>query len=221
MGITIDVESMITPFSRRRPGPKETYDIQRHYVELVCDNFGWEKIPWNEPSEQRGISASANSSRYFLLLFLARVFQFSSEEALYSDDSVRNLAAQVQSKAFMPLMSENFYDDPYLRFVHFLDHDVYESIYIPIDFETPRHITTVVYGGNDSISVGSSLKLGNEMEILDKLISRIIGLKGEETIVQPDSGILHKWADVHDLCLTFQQAARESKKLNLPIRISW
>src|SRR6185369_10368607 len=101
MGITITVGSIITPMSRRRPGPKETYINQQRCVAILCGAFGWEKVPWDEPSEQKGIDTTANYSRYALLLHLAKLAQQPSEGDLYSDATILDLAAHIEADRLM------------------------------------------------------------------------------------------------------------------------
>ena len=71
MAVGILVESVVCP--RSRYPAQALYQRQDGWREMktLCDAFKWDKVPWEDPSEQHGIRTSANFSRYRLLLEIA------------------------------------------------------------------------------------------------------------------------------------------------------
>ncbi|HEX2914136.1 MAG TPA: hypothetical protein VH186_25265 [Chloroflexia bacterium] len=209
MGITIDVESIIT-HSKNRYGPGERREIQEEYVRVICHSFGWENVPWEEPSETRGdVSTSASYGRYALALGMA-------------EGSFPRLE---------PPEMQKFYNAPYAwlsgmqrkaRYCHFLDHDEYNTFYLPVDFTPPRRLENSHLASPGHFVVGSSIQLAREISEIEEIALYYCDLFGKESRAEPESNPLsssYTWDGVLDVCVIFRQACQESIELNLPVQL--
>ena len=59
MSISIDVESIITP--KEKHSWPALYAHQLFRVNKIKDIFGWENVPWEEPSNKSGLTATSSS----------------------------------------------------------------------------------------------------------------------------------------------------------------
>jgi hypothetical protein len=216
MGITFDVESIITHPSRRRPGPREYYIIQQEQLKYICQVFAWNEPPWNEPSETRGVGSSANYSRWQPLLDLALYLEFyMAEVSLLSSNDLIELAIHVEEQQnynhpLPPIKSAHF--------THLLNQHKNTAYWLPHDFERPQFIATTILEdpGQYDFSIGASLRVKQEMEQLCQTCDMIVAVRDPQTEVG-----IHTWASVQDLCHRIHEAAQESLTLNLPLQILW
>jgi hypothetical protein len=194
MGTTIFVQSVIYPRSRARA--ESLYQKQGGWQEIktICKAFEWDKVPWEDPSEQHGIRTSANTSRYYLLLVVARAL----------DKGVKG-----DYKRFPHL----------LEYLNYMNGSL---IYMPIELPHPVHLQCEC--GLDytyPLMIGSAPCLSDEVDELEPLVSQIVAEKGAETTVMEYHNLAgHRWSGVYDLCRVLQTATKDSQELKLPICIS-
>ncbi len=196
MGIVIVVRSItgVKPF---RVGQAK---YEWEYVTQMCEYFGWQKVPWEEPSAYKAINTtSANYSRYALLMDFAFNLEVHGTISVEPCDRPPN-----QLK----------------RFRHLLDIGPDTNFYLPLEFDLPVHLVVHSDRAWPDFSVGSSIKLAEEMQDLKPVLAEAVVDKGAETVVVPRHPY-HKWGAVLDLCDFFLRAARESVEVNLPLWIAY
>jgi len=208
MGITFDIGSIVPP--ENNPYPNELPEIDWSIVHHIEKAFNWETVPCQEPSEIKGeINSSANYSRYALLL---------------------KVASEATGLVDQRIISKSIHINEIIKdttFINLLDCDRHWSIYIPIDFPQPSHFKDEkLWTGAETFTVCSSIKLAEELKVLELLIKANIEIFGAETVADPEtlktpSAAKHKWSGVYDLCSIFLEGAEESQKLNLPFHIRY
>ena len=64
MGLVLLVESILVSAARRRPNGPRLEDINREkqaVIEAILHEFGWQEVPWEEPSDRAGALATSMS----------------------------------------------------------------------------------------------------------------------------------------------------------------
>jgi hypothetical protein len=205
MGITIDVESIV-PHASWWEGPLGLLPLRTKLkqvtVQEICQAFNWQTPPWSEPAEYRGaINTSVNYSRYALVLSLAEG-SFPVSECRLADLPLYALTDQERCA----------------KFQHFLDHAEFSTFYLPLDFDTLKHL----YNSEDEeyFTVGSAVRLAQEMLELAQIVLAYIEKYGADSVADKDAvTIKHTWSSLHDFCTTLYEACVESLELNLPVQI--
>lgn len=210
MGIAVDVESIIQSLSRQRP-PKEWHQAMAQQVEAIRAAFGWDSIPWEEPSEHKGRFAgsdggtSFNSSTFRLLWFLAH--------------------CAARDGNFVSMADEHQYslqDAEYAKFLHLFEigfYSMYSSgtidsfYYLPVDFARPIHLSA----GIGDFSIGSSIYLARELTVLESFIGKQKDALGDDTVVDPRNSSTRTWQHMYEVCSELLDGARESQTINLPL----
>jgi hypothetical protein len=200
MGISIDVDSIITPKERHRYGPPNYQDYQCERVKRLCEAFGWTHAPWAEPSAVRGeTNTSCNASRYYLLLWVARSHARGVAFQRFDEEQVAALTPEES-----------------LMFPHLLKRAPWTNYYLPVDFAEPKFFENE-FG---LISAGSSKRLHAELTVLESVIHEYCEQRGKDNLVEKqlrEGQAHHTWDSVDDLCQTLLFATQESMDLNLPL----
>jgi hypothetical protein len=188
MGISIDVDSIVTPKDRHPFGPSDYQDYQYADLRALCQVFGWSSVPWLEPSPTRGATdTSCNSTRYYRLLAVARAYARGTSLRIYNEEQP-------------PVLIDNERQ----LFPHLLIRAIWSNYYLPVDFDLPRQFE----GTWGIISVGSSMRLHRELSHLVPVISKLQAqTTAEEATIN----------DANELCTLFLNATQESMTLNLPL----
>jgi hypothetical protein len=215
MGITLHVESIITPLARRTPGPRERFIIQEHRVNRICEIFQWSQPPWDEPSETQGIDTSANYTRWWSVLRLAHICDVLFDRI---DTRAADVLTGVALEIGIPTIS--LPQEPIRQFVHLLWHHENSAYWLPYEFETPQFLTTPLLGDHEQyrFSIGSSYHLAREMDELCDVCDAIVATVGAERVVGVHS---HTWEGIQDLCHVVRQGAQESLSLQVPFMVLW
>ncbi len=138
MGISIDVDSIITPKDRHAFGSPNYQDYQYADLRALCQIFGWSSAPWVEPSLIRGVTeTSCNSSRYYRLLAVARAYARGTPFCVYNEEQPPVLTA-----------------DESRLFPHLLIRAIWSNYYLPVEFDLPQQFE----GTWGTISAGSSVQ---------------------------------------------------------------
>ena len=221
MSVWVGVGSILTPQSHIKPGSSVRQLLKKMRLEAICSAFGWQNPLWSEPSEAQGLTTSMGNGRYSILLSLAWAIEDLDGEAA---QHIPELIRIVEETRRSP--SEHQYAelrDTCKIFPHLLDRNIYCSFYLPIDFPHPKHITLDIPGEDDlsrrSISVASSVRLCQELQLLRPLLDRIVEVRGDNAYVPSYKN--YAWSSVHNACLTLMDACSDSSRLNLPIVIAW
>ncbi len=222
MGVGVNVDSITIPLARHVYGPEKIIRRERELLlAFICTVFDWKSPPWDEPSEDSGISDSIGNGRYSLLLSLAWAIEDLAGEA---DQHVLDLIRVVEETRRSP--SEHQY--PQLRgncqkFPHTLDRNIYTSFYLPVDIPAPMHLEispqfkhSHLY--DDGISLASSQRFLAELQVLQPLLQQIVEIRGADTRVPSYEN--YRWGSVYAACETLLSAAEDSLRLNLPLLVS-
>jgi len=219
MSVVIEVASIVTPDSRRRPGPRELHQSKLDTVAYISDFFKWETIPWNEPSEQFGIFTSASNSRFNLLLSLAWLIDQNSDEMDTEAESYFTHLFNVLPKNIRGLSEYQYFppSEGFNNFSHLLSRNIFTSYWFPLEIANTVHIDAVL---PDGFSIGSSHRLRDELHNLGQITQQVIALNGKDSPIQYlDYSIT--WDSVHQLIQLIENASDESISLNLPLKILW
>lgn len=188
MGISIDVDSIVTPKDRHTFGPPNYQDYQYADLRALCQIFGWSSVSWVEPSPIRGSTeTSCNNSRYYRLLGVARAHARANPFRVYNEEQPPELIA-----------------DEVRLFPHLLIRAIWSNYYLPVDFDQPRQFE----GSWGTISAGSSVRLHHEVSELATVIAKI------QAQTTPEEAAFQ---DANELCQLLLSATEESMSLNLPL----
>jgi hypothetical protein len=193
MGVSIYVEGLVNI----RMGLKTS--ISRagwNFVADICKIMGWEEIPWQEPTEVRGLVTSRSYGTYNLLLKIA-------------------LAADPNSPPYR-LDGGIICDCKSTVFPQLLDRDIYRNIYVPFDLAGK-----IVHGeseGNTSFSLGSVVRYSQELDKLAPYIQADFITQAFQADEIETARILDR---VEDLVKILRVGIEDSLRLNLPFFVSW
>jgi hypothetical protein len=151
MGIGINVESIITPKKRHNYGPPNYQYYQRDCLHKLCEAMKWEKVPWEDPSEIKGIQSSCDNTKYYALLGIARSIAKNKDIEIINEDQL----------VIDPTPEEK------LLFPHLLLRVPETNLYLPVDFELP----VIFKGPNGIISAGSSYHFVKELSLIKDRLS--------------------------------------------------
>lgn len=196
MGISIDVDSIVTPKDRHTFGPSNYQDYQYAEVQKLRQIFGWASIPWPEPSTVRGITeTSCNSVRYYRLLGVARAY-------------ARVTAFRVYNEEKPPPVTP----DEARLFPHLLIRASWINYYLPVDFDHPQ-LFEGVWG---TVSAGSVLGLQRELTQLASIIPDF-RTQASADPNNRETGAAEAILDAGEVCELLLGATHESIALNLPL----
>ncbi len=109
MGITVQVRSIIVPESQRRVhGPPNFSDSDYEFIREICLVFGWDKVPWDEPSDTIGtVDVSFSAKGFALLLDIAQDYLgVEGAKSLLGGNRFTSLYLPVNF--FVPIQLENY-----------------------------------------------------------------------------------------------------------------
>jgi hypothetical protein len=196
LGISIDVDSIVTPKDRHAFRPPNYQDYQYAELRALCQASGWSSVPWLEPSPVRGTTdTSCSSSRYYRLLGVARAY-------------ARGTALRVYNEEQPPAITV----DEERMFPHLLIRAIWSNYYLPLDFDRPLQFE----GTWGTISAGSVIRLQSELAHLAAIIPDFRRRASVATNDQETAGaeVINHAGKV---CELFLAATRESIELQLPL----
>ncbi|NWJ44758.1 MAG: hypothetical protein HXX08_02665 [Chloroflexi bacterium] len=168
--------------------------------------MGWEKIPWEEPSEITGsIETSAMASRFYALKRVSLAIIRGEKFPLNYPEFDSFLATEEEYNLFPQ------YYGCYTGTVFF----------IPASFDKPFYLKDESYG---TYSVGSSYVFQQEIGRVTRKVeeqTKIYGLKSLLALNFPTNNPEYTWDDILDLATTLKIGSEESIKLNLPLKLLW
>jgi hypothetical protein len=196
MGISIDVDSLVTPTDRHTFGPPNYQDYQYAELRKLREAFGWASAPWPEPSPVRGVTqTSCNSIRYYRLLGVARAYAQSTAFHVYNEEQPPEVTT-----------------DEARIFPHLLIRANWINYYLPVEFDQPQ-LYEGVWG---TVSAGSTIRLHNELKLLATAIPDF-RKQVETDLNDSDTTAAEAIHDAGELCELLLVATRESITLNLPL----
>lgn len=220
MGVSLYVESLRTHERLNSP-----WEHQRQAkLDIICAAFNWEKVPWKEPSQEKGLGTSLGATRYNYVLEIAWVVEYlNGEWENYIEEIIGLVQSPRRINDLCALLNNHS-----KRFAHLLYQDVlatYRNIYLPVEFAIPIYTEVPVFGWSgltderEAFAFASSVNLANELAELEPVIKQIVSLKGADTPVSSENS--HTWEGVLHACQVLEWGARDSIRVNLPFIISY
>ena len=181
----------------RNTHTREEWHRQRQEVlDAICRHFAWERIPWQEPSEQHGrYDLCCSWHTYDWLRALAA--------AIALNDSTSTVDALRRTRV--------------APFLHLTDRNdsQYTAIYLPAEFPEPFQIETSFYW--EVCTIGSSYRLADELRQLAPLLKQEQGKQTKAVAHGTDE----HWQYLHELCADLLSYAQESVEMQLPMLVTW
>jgi hypothetical protein len=110
-------------------------------------------------------------------------------------------------------------------FPHVLDRSIHESFYLPsaLDYPIFCHVPISNWRGDGidqyiDISIASSHHLKNELIRIEPIVKAIAESRDKDYHVPSPN---YTWGSVYDACTMLIEAAEDSLRLNLPLKIGW
>jgi hypothetical protein len=205
MGLSFGVESIIPV--RNRPRPPQWYVHQAFIVEQIRKRFGWEKVPWEEPSSKTGLVSSCGLGGFTSLIGLGIT--------IANEIDARHLTFHQVSQRIVTEKGSQ-------KFPHFLCRSDYTnlimlySIYLPIEFEIP--FSFVVDYPEYIVTVGSSARLEKELTGIKYYLNRFIKFQSEKMEYLK---FVDFWESEMRLLDLFIEGCQDSQVKNLPFQLTY